>query len=246
MTLWINGAESSYLDLQDPLRLEFAYMQHMAAVIDQVPTPDRPVRVVHLGAAGCALARRIDATRVARQVAVEIDPVLADQVRGWFDLPRSPRLRIRVGDARAELAGLAGTDTDVVVRDVFAGDHTPRHVTTAEFVEDVARALRPGGVYLANCVDRPPLVAARSELATLAAVLPRVGIIAEPAQLRGRRYGNLVLVGTTDPDLLDDPELHRALRRLAVPARLLHGAEVPRFTAGAAARHDADTADSSH
>ncbi|GIG37231.1 spermidine synthase [Cellulomonas pakistanensis] len=240
VTLLVNGVPSSHLDLADPLRLDFEYMQQMAAVLDHLPAADGPFRAVHLGAAGCAMARWADVRFPgARQIAVDLDPVLVALVRDWFDLPRSPALRLRAGEARAELGTLADASADAVLRDVFAGDRTPPHVTTEEFARDVARVLRPGGLYLANCADRPPLALARAEAATLAPVFAHVGVVAEPAVLRGRRYGNLVLVATDDPALLDDAGLARDLRSLPVPARLLVGEELVAFAGRAAPLRDA-------
>ncbi|MDQ2624751.1 MAG: fused MFS/spermidine synthase, partial [Actinomycetota bacterium] len=198
-TLMLDGVPSSHVDLDDPEYLEFEYMQQMAAVLDRCAAPRAPLDVVHLGAAGCSLARYVHATRPrSRQLAVEIDATLAAHVRTWFDLPRSPALRIRVGDARAVLASLPSASADVVIRDVFADAHTPEHLITAEFATEAARVLRPGGVYLANCADRPPLALARSEVATVRAVFDVVTMTAEPAQLRGRRYGNVVIAASDD------------------------------------------------
>src|SRR5690606_22484296 len=130
-----------------------------------------------------SLARYVHATRPrSRQIAVEIDPLLAEHVRAWFELPRSPSLRIRVGDARTVLESMPTASADVVVRDVFADARTPEHVQTVEFTEQVDRVLRPGGVYLANCADRPPLTLARAEAATVREVFAHVAMAAEPAQ----------------------------------------------------------------
>ena len=237
VTLLVNGVPSSHLDLVDPTRLEFEYMQQMAAVVERLPAG--PLTAVHLGAAGCALARAVDAQRPgSRQLAVDIDAQLAELVRRWFDLPRSPALRIRVGDARRVLEGLPDSGADLVVRDAFAGDGTPAHLATAEFTREVARVLRPGGVYLANCADRPPLRLARAEAATVRSVLPCTAVIAEPGVLRGRRYGNLVVAGTDDPDLLASPALARALRTLPVPARILVEDDLSDFVGRAPVRHD--------
>lgn len=234
VTLLVNGVPSSHLDLADATRLDFEYMQQMAAVLDRVGTPGEPLTVLHLGAGACALARYVHATRPgSRQVAVELDTALPSLVRDWFDLPRAPALRIRAGDARAELSTVPTASVDVVVRDVFAGDRTPEHVTTREFTTDVARVLRDGGLYLANCADRPPLALVRAEAATLRAVLPSVAVVAEPGQLRGRRYGNLVLAGTRDPDLLGSAGLERALRSLPTPSRLLRDDELTAFVGSA-------------
>ena len=239
VTLLVNGVPSSHLDLADPERLDFEYMQQMAAVLDHLPAGDGPVRLVHLGAAGCAMARWAHARFPgARQVAVDLDGELVRLVRTWFDLPRSPALRLRAGEARAELATLPDASADGVVRDVFAGDRTPAHLTTEEFVRDAARVLRPGGVYLANCADRPPLALARAEAATAAAVFRHVAVIAEPALLKGRRYGNIVVVGTDDPDQQGGAGLARDLRSLPVPARLVGDGELAAFVGRAAPIRD--------
>lgn len=240
VTLMVNGVPSSHLDLSDPTRLDFEYMQQMAAVLDALPGHrDGPFRAVHLGAAGCTMARWVHARHPgARQIAVDLDGELVALVRDWFDLPRSPALRLRTGDARAELTTLAEASADAVLRDVFAQDRTPEHVTTVEFTREVARALRPGGVYLANCADRPPLAQARAEAAALGEVFAATGVVAEPGVLRGRRYGNLLLVGTDDAGLLTDPALARALRSLPVPARLLTGEDLASFVGSAPAPHD--------
>jgi len=234
ITVLVNGVPSSHLDLDDPLRLSFEYMQQMAVLIGHAAPAGSPLAVVHLGAAGCALARHVHASRPgSRQIAVELDTALPELVRAWFDLPRAPALRIRSGDAREQLAAMADSSADVVVRDVFAGDRTPEHVTTVEFAREVARVLRPGGLYLANCADRPPLALARSEAATLQQVFGHLAAIAEPGLLRGRGYGNVVLAGTDDAALLASAQVDREIRSLPAPARMLHADDVRAFVGSA-------------
>lgn len=239
VTMLVNGVPSSFVDLADPRRCEFEYLAQMLAVIDLV-RPGEPVRVVHLGAGGCTLARAVDATRPgSRQLAVELDATLPELVRTWFGLPRAPALRLRTGDAREVLTGLPTASADVVVRDAFASDRTPPHLVTTQMAQEVRRVLRPGGVYLANCADRPPLGVARREVATLAGVFGHVALIAEPPVLRGRRYGNLVLVAGDEESVAAHPDgLERALRRLPVPATAWVGPRLDDFTAGAAPMHD--------
>lgn len=237
--LLLDGIESSHLDLGDPTHLVFEYMQQMMAVLRATHAERPRLRAVHLGGAGCALARAIDVLwDEPRQLAVEIDADLAAGVRTWFDLPRSPRLRIRVGDARTELATLAEGSADVVVRDAFAGRHVPEHLRTVEFTADVARRLQPDGVYLANLADSPPLRLVRREAATVAAVFGHVVAIGEPAVLKGRRYGNVVLAASQGP--VTRPGLERALRTLPVPAGIVGEADLPDFVAGATPFHDPD------
>lgn len=241
VTVMVNGVPSSALDLTHPAWLDFEYMQQMAAVVDRLPSG--PLSAVHLGAGGCALPRWLDSVRPgSRQLAVDIDAELVRLVREWFDLPRAPRLRLRAQDARGTVAGLGDSSADVVVRDVFAGDTTPLALTTTEFITDVARALRPGGLYLANCADRPPLRLARAEAATAAAVMADVAVIAEPGLLKGRHYGNVVIAAVPTLDAggwLGDAGLARALRSLPAPAHVLHGADLAAFIGGTAPLRDA-------
>lgn len=240
VTLLINGVPSSFVDEADPTWLEFEYMQQMAVFVEHVT--QGPLRAVHLGGGGCTMARWLDHVRPgSTQLAVEVDPVLATLVRSWFDLPRSPALRIRVGDARDELASLPDASADLVIRDVFSPDVTPARLRTVEFAHEVARVLRPGGLYLANCADRPPLRLARAEVATLYSVFADVALVAEPGQFTGRRHGNLVLAAIPAPSAslpLDSPRLARDLRSLPVPARLRHGGELAGYVAGTPALRD--------
>jgi hypothetical protein len=62
--------------------------------------------------------------------------------------------------------------------------------------------------------------------------------MAEPAILRGRRFGNLVIAAS--PRDLPLAGLTRRLAGDPLPARLVHGDELTRFTAGAAPVSDAD------
>lgn len=227
VTLLLGGTESSHLDLEDPAHLEFEYMQQMAVVLDAA-RPAGAVRALHLGGAGCAFPRAIEARRPgSTQVAVELDEVLAALVRQWFDLRRAPRLRIRTGDARAVTASQRPGSWEVAVRDVFDHAEVPRHVRTLEAAAEVHRVLTPGGLYLVNLTDHPPLHKARSEVATLQQVFAHVVLVADPAILRGRRYGNVVLAASDEP--LPVADIERRLRRLPLPVRLLHGAELATF-----------------
>jgi spermidine synthase len=179
---------------------------------------ERAPQVAHLGGGGCSLPRAIAARHPrARQIVVEVDALLAEQVRTWFDLPRSPQLRIRVDDASSALADWREDRFDVLIRDVFAGDVTPPELIDVEAARHAARVLRPGGLYLANCAAPPGTRLMADEVATLSAVFAHVGVIAEPAHLSGKRRGNCVLLASAAPL----PEgVDRDLRSDAVSVRL--------------------------
>lgn len=203
--LKVNGAESSQLNPGRPLEMGFEYMRWAAAVIMHRWTPDTPLRVLHLGGAGCTLARWVHAWYPAsRQTAVELDAGLAQAARERFGLPRAPALRIRVEEAGATLAGAHPSSRDVVIRDVFAGtgpsDHvTPAHLTGAEAAQAAARTVGPDGLYLVNFGGGPDLAQARREAATLQGVFATVAVIADPQMLKGRRRGNIILAACQGP-----------------------------------------------
>ncbi|PWJ54680.1 hypothetical protein SAMN06264364_106123 [Quadrisphaera granulorum] len=237
-TLYVNGVPSSPVRVGDPAALDFEYLQWMADVIRLVlpPTAEGPLRAVHLGGGACALPRHLATVRRAegqqlRQVVVELDAELATRVREWVDLPRSPELRIQTGDARGGLAARRDASADLVVRDVFSGDSTPRHVSTREFLAEVDRVLAHGGLYVANAVDRTSPVGLKAEVATLRAVFGHAAAAIEPGVLRGRRHGNAVLLGSRSP--LPVAALTRVLGAGAAPARLLHGEALEAYAAGA-------------
>jgi hypothetical protein len=248
--LKINGVMSSHIDLADPLFLDFEYMRWMAALIESrwppsgvssraAQKPEVPkLRGLHLGGGACSLARYFHAVYPdARQVVVELDGKLAEYVRGWFDLPKAPLLRLRVGEAREVTETLTADTRDFIIRDVFAGAVTPRPLTTAEFNQHASRVLAPGGLYVVNSGDAPDLKNAREDAATIAASFKHTVIIADPAMLKGRRYGNMVMAGSDTP-FGDDPKLARRLLGGAVPAHLWDDAQVRAFAAGAPVRRD--------
>jgi spermidine synthase len=217
-------------------------MQRLGHLIDLAAPAGTPLRVLHLGAGALTLARYVAATRPgSRQLAVEADAEVARLVRQRLPVrraqPTGGRISVRLGDARAVLGQLPAGAFDVVVTDVFAGDRTPAHLTTEEFTRAMARVLAPTGVHAVNVGDGPPLAHARGRVAAVCAVFPHVCVMAEPAVLRGRRFGNLVVAGSGR-----ELPLAGLTRRLAAdpfPARLVAGDELGQFTAGTAPIVDA-------
>ncbi|OOP62512.1 spermidine synthase [Arthrobacter sp. SRS-W-1-2016] len=238
--LKINGVMSSHIDVAEPLFLDFEYMRWIAALVESKwPPESKPkLRALHLGGGACSLARYFHAAYPdARQVVVELDGKLAEYVRGWFDLPKAPLLRIRVGEAREVTEGLTPGTRDLIIRDVFAGALTPRALTTREFNDHASTVLAPGGLYVVNSGDAPDLKNAREDAATIADTFAHTMIIADPAMLKGRRYGNMIMAGSHEP-FGDDPQLARKLLGGAVPAHIWNDAKVRAFAVGAQIRHD--------
>lgn len=210
----IDRVRQSYVDLDDPTYLDFEYVQVFADVL--MALPEGPLAVTHIGGAGCTLARWLAAVRPgSTQIVLEPDEALTSTVRARLPLPRGHRIRIRTVDGRAGTAALRDCAADVLVLDAFAGGRVPAELTTVEYVGEVARVLRPGGLLLANVADGPPLTYTRRLLATVRSVLPHVAVIADGSVLKGRRFGNVVLVASRAP--LPMEQIRRASAGAAFP-----------------------------
>lgn len=231
-TLLLDGTAQSHVDLADPTHLEFEYVRRLGHVIDAMAPPATPLRALHLGGGAWTLARYVAATRPgSAQRVVELDRALAELVGDRLPADEAG-LDLRIGDARYETAAVAPGSVDVVLLDVFAGARIPSHLTTVEFVAAVAATLAPDGLFAANLADGDHLDFAKGQVATVASTLPHQALIVASDVLYGRRFGNLVLVaGRTPPPVA---ALARAAAADPFPARVLAGAALRRFAAGAA------------
>ena len=247
-TLLIDGILQSEVDLADPRRLEIEYMRRLGHLADLAASAGMPLDVLHLGGGALTLARYVEATRPgSRQLAVESNATVAALVSRRLPVaglglgharPGTGEIGVLVADARAALERQPASSFDVLVADVFAGAQTPAHLTSVEFTAAGAKALRPSGLYAVNVGDGPPLAHARGRVAAVRSVFAHVCVLAEPAVLRGRRFGNLVVVAS-DREL----PVSGLIRRIAAdpfPARLVEGAALDRFVAGCAPIVDAN------
>lgn len=237
-TLLIDGAPQSHVDLDDPAYLDFAYQRRLGHIADLVAAPGKPVQALHLGGGAFTLARYVAATRPrSTQQIVEIDAPLVQFVRRELPLDAGWRIRVRGGDAREGLAKVPDGWADLIIADVFAGARTPAHLTSVEFAGEVRRALRPGGFYAANLADGPPLSYVKAQIATVRTVFPELCLTADPAVLRGRRFGNAVLLASDRE--LPVAELTRRAATDPNQGRVEHGRALDDFTGGAAPVTDA-------
>ncbi|MGW3989092.1 spermidine synthase [Streptomyces sp. NPDC004830] len=237
--LTVDGAPQSYVDLDDPAHLEFEYARRLGHALDVAAEPGWALDVVHLGGGALTLPRYVSVTRPgSRQDVVEADRGLLELVTGHLPLPEGARVTLHAADARRWLEEAPGDSADVVVADVFGGSRVPAHLTSVSYVREAARVLRSGGVYLANLPDAAPFAFLRSQLATLATAFEEIALVAEPGVLRGRRFGNAVLVAAHGP--VDVAALARLAAADAFPARVVHGRALREFTGAARAVRDED------
>jgi spermidine synthase len=227
----------SYVDLDDPAHLEFRYSRLFADVVAGAVPGGRPLDVLHIGGGGFTMPRYLTAVHPgSRHLVLEVDPVLVDLARERLGLVTGPRLVVRVGDARLLLRRLPDASWDAVLGDAFGDLAVPWHLTTVEFLRDVRRVLRPGGVYMLNLIDHPPLRFARAQAATLGRVFDHVAVLAPPRLLAGEEGGNYVLGASDRP--FDESALVARVRARNEDDEILTGAGAVAFAAGSGVLSD--------
>jgi hypothetical protein len=228
--LLLDTLRHSYVDLDDPTHLEFAYARVFVDVI-AATTPPGPLRVLHVGGGGFTLPNYLRATRPGTTSTVlEIDPGLVDLAEARLGLRTGPDLDVRVGDARLLLDSVPQGVHDVVLGDAFGGLAVPWHLTTEEFLTDVRASLTEDGVYVMNLIDYPPLRFARAEVATLRRVFGNVVAIAPASLFAGLPGGNVVLIASAAP--IDAGGIRAAIAARGGDEQVLAGSAVDEFADG--------------
>ncbi|MCW2817387.1 MAG: spermidine synthase [Marmoricola sp.] len=221
----LDGRDQSLVDLADPTRLDFDYVRRTGDVLDAVAPAGEPVRVVHVGGAGLTLPRYVTHTRPrSAQVVLEPDERLTALVREQLPLARRSGIKVRPQEGREGLAALRDDHVDVVVIDAYAGGEVPPSLLTTGCVEELDRVLAPGGLVVLNLADRAPFALARDVVAALRTRFAAVAVSAEPATLRGRRPGNLLVVAGAAG--VPTSALRHSARTSAAPYRVLAEGEV--------------------
>lgn len=194
--LVLDDLRHSYVDLDDPTHLEFWYIRQIVGAID-ILAPAGSIDLVALGGGALTVPSYVDATRPgSSQIVLEIDATLIDVVRDEFQVDID-RFEIEIGDGRVGLRNVPTDSADIIVGDAFGSRAVPWHLATAEFMADVARVLRPGGVYVANIIDGSAQSFLRAEAATIRTAMPFVAVMPGEGLSTGLS-GNAVVVASDE------------------------------------------------
>lgn len=239
-------SQQSWVDPARPDFLVFEYVQHIAMVLDHtvLRTPEEPrLRIVHIGGGGLSIPRWVEWRRPGTaQVVCEPNVDLTEEVRRKLPLQKRSGIKIRAIDGRSGLREMPPEWADAIILDAFDGARVPAELVTGEAFDDIRRVVRGDAVVIANVTDHAPFHWTKRVAAGIKERWPRTVIGAEPAVHKGRRFGNLMLVGSDGP--MDLRGLERASAGLTVGYRWVVGAQARDWPGGADEFTDDDTASS--
>jgi spermidine synthase len=141
-------ARQSAMSREEPHRLVLSYTR---AMLSGLLFAREPRSALVLGMGGGSLPRFLmHAFPTCRIDVVERRAKVVQVAHDYFQLARSPRLRIHVCDARVFLREDVGRTYDLVLVDLHDANGNAPLVTEAGFVASCARRLAPRGVLAAN------------------------------------------------------------------------------------------------
>ncbi len=142
------GAIQSAMRLSAPDALELHYTRAMMAFLLLHPSP---VSVLQIGLGGGSMAKFLYRHfPVLHITTVELDPRMAQAAWEHFGLPaRDDRLEVLFGDG-AQHVPAHPDSCDVLLLDAFEDSQQVSALTTEDFYQSAFKALRPGGILVAN------------------------------------------------------------------------------------------------
>jgi len=149
-SLRFDRSHQSAIEMSDGLTSRIRYPDYLQLPLALKPDPKR---VLVIGLGGGAVTKRYwhDYPEVHVD-SVEIDPVVIDVARRYFDLPDDPRIEVFAQDGRRYVQ-TTGERYDIVVIDAYYADSLPFHLTTQEFLREVKAKMNPDGVVVYNVIS---------------------------------------------------------------------------------------------
>ena len=217
-TLKFDGAPQTRMALLNPAQGHFEYIDYF-----QMPwlwnSNLTNILLVGLGGGSAQRLMHRYCTNVTLET-VEIDPVVVDVARGYFQFTESPRQKIHVADGRVFLRRSSAT-YGAIIMDAYVhhryGSAVPYQLATKEFFELARDRLATNGVLAYNVISMPRNTQADllgAIYKTLKAVFPQVYMF--PAQ----SSQNVVLIASKSPQRMTLSDLQQRAVALIRSKRL--------------------------
>lgn len=231
----IGDTAQSWVDPARPDHLVFEYVLQISWFLDStvlVRPADERIRVVHVGGGGLTLPRWVEWRRPrSAQIVLEPDSELVDEVRRKLPLVKFSGIKIREVDGATGISAMPDDYADAMILDAFDGNRVPASLAAQNWFEQVRRVLRIDGVLVMNLTDTAPFDWARRCVSGMRSSFRHLALGGEPAVLKGRRFGNLVVAASGSQ--LPVSTLTRRFAGSGFPCRLIHGKELAHWIGGA-------------
>jgi spermidine synthase len=145
----------SYVDLKDPLHLQYAYERIKAELVAWRAVSHPQFRALIIGGGGYTFPRYLEVKYPqARIEVIEIDPRLTQISSQYLGLSSQTRIRTFNDDARWILMNFPEKGVyDFIFGDAYNDLSIPYHLTTKEFSDMLRSLLKPDGILVANIID---------------------------------------------------------------------------------------------
>ncbi|MCL5024765.1 MAG: fused MFS/spermidine synthase [Nitrospirae bacterium] len=151
--LVLDNLTHSYVNLKDPLHIEYKYERIYAEVLKWRFGKDAAFRSLTIGGGGYTFPRYMEVYYPKAEIeVVEIDPEITKTVSVYLGLPGSTRIRTYNEDGRWFVMNCKDR-YDVLFIDAYNDLSIPYHLTTKEFAQSLRDLMNPGGILLTNIID---------------------------------------------------------------------------------------------
>lgn len=233
--LWLDTLRHSYVDLDDPTYLEFAYTGWFSDVITAIAPKGEPLNALHIGGGALTMPRYLrHAHPGSTSTVLELDELLVELAVDELGFTPGDDVETVTGDARMTIRRLQpARPFDLVIGDAFGGVAVPWHLATRPFAANIRTHMASDGLFVMNVLDHGSKAFLRAQIATVGAVFDHVAVISHPGAFArdGTVGGNHVVVASDTALPID--EIVAANRRRARVDEVLHGPAIDAWTAGA-------------
>lgn len=143
----------SYVNLNDPLYLEYEYLKVYADILKWRFDKNSAFKTLSIGGGGYTFPRYMEVYYPNAEIdVVEIDPEVTQVAYEYLGLSSNTRIKSYNTDGRWYVMNCA-KKYDVIFIDAFNDLSVPYHLTTKEFAKELKNIMESGGILLTNIVD---------------------------------------------------------------------------------------------
>ncbi len=152
-TLILDNLIHSYVNLDNPLHIEYEYERIYADVLKWRFKEDEVFKSLTIGGGGYTFPRYMEMTYTKAHIDVaEIDPQVTKVVYEHLNMPKNTRITTYNTDGRWYVMNCK-EKYDLVFTDAYNDLSIPYHLTTKEFAEQIKGIMNPNAILMSNIID---------------------------------------------------------------------------------------------